>query len=142
MGFSTIVAAAIIIFAGIFYAYQLATVMENSYDGFVSARALEEKRVELKKNEEIAIDSIIVSGNSTAYSLTINVVNNGSVVSEIKSWNLLIDGSQQSFSYSSPYLLPLENATLYVSSLSGAGIHRLKIVTEKGNAIYGSYEVV
>lgn len=78
--------------------------------------------------------------NGSNYDINITVENTGSVTLETIFFDILINGTKNDFTCSKSYILPENKVYFNVSSLSGFGIRRLKVVTNNGISDY--YEFI
>lgn len=140
MGFSLVGAAAIIgvsILMGIeiIISTTIPIIIDvnNSFDNMRN-RAIAEVQT------DINITDVTIQVNGSGYDINITVENTGSVTLETGFFNILINGTKKDFSSSKSYIHPENEVYFNVSSLSGSGIKRLKVVTNNGISDY--YEFI
>jgi flagellar protein FlaF len=132
MGFSLVAAAAIIglsiiMVIEIIVGTTVPTVVDvqDSFEDMKN-RAIEQVQT------NINITDVTSETNGSDFDINITVENTGSVTLETKNFNILVNGTVMQFSASKSYLYPEKEVYFNVSSLSGTGDRRLKIITNNG----------
>lgn len=140
MGFSLVGAAAIIgvsILMGIEIIISttipIITDVDDSFDEMRN-RAIAEVQTDINITD---VTSIV---NGSNYDINITVENTGSVTLETAFFDILINGTKNDFTYSKSYIHPENEVDFKISSFSGSGTMRLKIVTNNGISDY--YEFI
>ena len=142
MGFSTVVAFSILLISFLAASAVVYSVIAENYEEVKEVMEKRNERELEKLNTKINITSITVTGNATLYSLQVVVRNEGSTTLDVSKFSILVDGNLTDFAYSpSGLLYPADTTTIFLNNLSGGGLHRLKVVTENGVGVYGSYGV-
>ncbi len=142
MGFSTLAVFSILFISFLGVSMVVYTVTAENYKEVKEVMEKRSEREFERLNTKINISSITITGNTTRYSLQISMINKGSVTLDVAKLSVLVDGNLTDFVYSpSGVLYPEESVTLYISNLSGAGSHRVKVVCENGVNVYTSYTI-
>ena len=89
----------------------------------------------------ITIDSIITTANVSNYDLNISVKNVGSITLKAVDFNILVNGSSKTFSFSDSYLYPENTIYFNVFNLPGEGNRKLKIISPNGVSDYIEYTI-
>lgn len=136
MGFSLVGAAAIIgvsILMGIeIIVSTTIPTLTDVHDAFDDMR----DRAIAQVQTDINITDVSSEFNGSNYDINITVENTGSVTLETAFFNILINGTTNDFTCSKSYIHPENKVYFNVSSLSGSGIRRLKVVTNNGISDY------
>ena len=85
---------------------------------------------------DINITGVTSEVNGSGYDINITVENTGSVTLETTYFDILINGTINDFSCSKSYIHPEDIVYFNVSSLSGSGARKLKVVTNNGISDY------
>jgi len=142
MGFEVSVVVAIFFISALLLGTVSYTVISASQN-LVDDASREQYDMQNKRLQtDILIDESTPSG-SPDYDLTINVTNTGSETLDSDDLNVLVDGTIESYTFapSTVTWTPDETKTLIVTGLSGAGPHRVKVITENGISDYDTYSV-
>lgn len=143
MGFETSVVVAIFFISALVLGTTSYTVVSASRD-MVNDAAEDQYKIQNKRLQtDISITDSTANGPSASYDLTINLTNTGSETLNSSALNVLIDGAIESYtpSLSTTTWTPDETKTLEITGLSGAGSHRVKVITENGISDYDTYSV-
>jgi flagellar protein FlaF len=143
MGFETSVVVAIFFISALVLGTTSYTVVSASRD-MVNDAAEDQYEIQNKRLQtDISITDSTANGPSASYDLTITLTNTGSETLNSSSLNVLIDGAIESYtpSPSTTTWTPDETKTLEIIGLSGAGSHRVKVITENGISDYDTYSV-
>ena len=143
MGFSTvattvIIGVAILISLEIIAGTTLPTItgIHSSYDE-MRERAIKQIQTEINITNAVAVPN-----GSTHHDLTFTVENTGSISLKTSSFDVLINGTRKTFTCSTTYLYPEDQAVFTLEYLDGRnGSSRLKIVTENGIEEYYTYTI-
>ena len=141
MGFSTSAAAAIIgVAILISFEFMVANVIPTITDTHDSYDKMRDRAIDqVQTNINITDMSTIPSGAN--YHLNITLENTGSVTLKTDDFTILINGSVEQFTCSSPYIYLETEVYFNVSDLPGSGPRRLKVITQNGISDYGEYIV-
>jgi len=136
MGLS-LVAATAIVGVAILMAIELivgSTVptMTDVHDSFDAMRDRAIKQIQT----DINITDVSSQINGSDYDINITIENIGSTTLETEKFNILINGTESTFTCSKTYLHPENEVYFNVSSLQGSGNRRLKVITENGISDY------
>lgn len=141
MGFSVSAAAAVI---GVALIISLELILGSTfpvtYEFIESYNDMKNRAIE-QIQTRINITSVSTSSNGSNYDLNISLKNIGGTVLKTSNFNILINGSDQVFRCSKPYIYPESRAYFDVFDLPGEGNRRLKIVTDNGLSEYHEYIV-
>ncbi len=136
MGFSLVGAAAII---GVSILMSIEIIVSTTiptitdvHDAFDDMR----DRAITQVQTDINITDVSNEINGSNYDINITVENTGSITLQTAFFDILINGTKNNFTCSKSYIHPENKAYFNVSSLSGLGIRRLKVVTNNGIADY------
>jgi len=136
MGFSLVAAAAIIgvsvlMVIEIIVGTTIPT-LTDIHDSFNDMRNRSIDQVQT----DINITRVTVEVNGSDYDINITVENLGSITLETTYFNILINGTEKQFTYSTSYLYPEKVVYFNVYNLQGNGERRLKVVTDNGISDY------
>ena len=143
MGFEVTVVIAIFfvsaLVVGTFSYTALSASSDIVTDASVDQYQLQNKRL----HTSITIDHSVPGASGGTYDLTVTLTNTGSETLRFDELNVLIDGHIESYTFneSAAFWVPAETRSLTVPDLTGAGTHRLKVVTENGISAYDTYMV-
>lgn len=143
MGFETTVVVAIFFLSAMILGTTSYVVISASED-IVDDASYEKNEMQIKRLQtDILIDVSTPAGSPASYNLTVSISNTGSETLRSDELDILIDGTIQSYTFSPTTITwtPDEIKTLMVTGLSGAGPHRVKVVTENGVSDYDTYTV-
>ncbi len=136
MGFSLVGAAAII---GVALLMSIEIIVSTTiptitdvHDAFDDMR----DRAITQVQTDINITDVSSEINGSNYDINITVENTGSITLHTAFFDILINGTKNDFTCSKSYIHPENKVYFNVSSLSGVGIMRLKVVTNNGIADY------
>jgi len=140
MGFSLVGAAAIIgvsilmcIEIIISTTIPVLTDVDNAFDDMRN-RAITEVQTDINITD---VTSLV---NGSNYDINIIIENTGSVTLETEFFDILINGTRNDFTCSKSYIHPENEVYFNISSYSGSGNLRLKVVTNNGISDY--YEFI
>jgi archaellum component FlaF (FlaF/FlaG flagellin family) len=136
MGFSLVGAAAII---GVSILMGIEIIISSGVPTIINVDdAFDEMRNRAidQVQTDINITSVTSEVNGTGYDINITVENIGSVTLETTFFDILINGTKNDFSCSKSYIHPENEVYFNVSSLSGIGPRKLKVVTNNGISDY------
>ena len=88
---------------------------------------------------DISITNVDTPINGSNYDLNVTVENTGGVTLKTSDFNLLINGTSNSFTCTNSYLYIDSSVYFNVTNLTGSGSRRLKVVTNNGISDYESY---
>lgn len=143
MGFSLVGAAAILgvsmlVIMEIIVGTTIPTVtnVQDSYKDMKN-RAIEQVQT------DINITSAVATPNGSYYhDLTFTVNNTGSISLETADFDVIVNGTKETFTCTTKYLFPENEATVTVEHIYGRSVtRRLKVVTENGIEDYFTYNV-
>ena len=89
---------------------------------------------------DINITDVDAVANDSNYDINITVENTGSITLDINNFNLLLDGTEYSFSCESTYLYPENTEWLILENIELKRPPRLKVITNNGISDY--YQIV
>lgn len=140
MGFS-LVASAAIVGVAILMAIELILgsaipTMTDVHDSFSDMR----DRAIAQIQTDINVTDVTSQTNGSNYDINITVENIGSTTLGTEDFNILVEGTEYTFTCSKEYLHPENEVYFNVSSLQGSGDRRLKVITENGISDY--YEFI
>lgn len=143
MGFELSVVAVIFFVSAVLMGAFSYTMMSSSDDMLRDASddQYQMHQSRLKTDIEVVGSSSLISGSD--YNLTVSLSNTGSETLYFDRMNILIDGNIVNYTYEDTASLwtPAQTRNFTVNSLSGLGMHRIKIVTENGVSAYDTYIV-
>ena len=143
MGFETTVVVAIFFLSAMVLGTASYVVISASEE-LVDDASYEKNEMQIKRLQtDILIDDSTPAGSAASYDLTVTISNTGSETLRSDELDILIDGTIQSYTFLpvTTTWTPDEMKTLTVTGLSGAGSHRVKVVTENGISDYDTYSV-
>ncbi|MCL4340527.1 MAG: flagellar protein F [Candidatus Thermoplasmatota archaeon] len=130
MGFSYVVAVAVLlssslIFFGVIYSdyVHADTELNSAQQGFNTLTYNLE-------NSRINITGYQVKGLGPEFNVTLNITNTGSVTLDLRSANVLVNGTLVQFNYSDQYLFPLGDGNVTFQTTSGP--HSVELVFSTG----------
>ena len=85
---------------------------------------------------EINITDVNYAINGSNYDINITVENTGSVSLKTRYFNILINGTDVTFSCSKTYLYPKNEVYFNISSFQETGNQRIKVITNNGISDY------
>ena len=142
MGFSLIASAAIL-GVTIFMAAEIITgnllpTIENINDSYGDMK--DRLRDQIQTDINISTVSRSVNAvNGSNYDYNISVMNTGSVTLIAKDFLVLINGTKYQFTSYHLYLYPENVVYFQVVDVAGAGVKRMKVITNNGIADYYTY---
>ena len=141
MGFSLVSAAAVIgvsclIAVEIFTGGVLPAVSDVNY----SFKDMNDRAVNTIQSDINITNTSTTAGGPTVYDLNVTVENTGSITLNTSDFVILINGTRDTFTCSTPYLYPENVAYFNVTNIAGAGTARLKVVAPNGISDYEDYE--
>jgi len=141
MGFSLIAASAIV-GASMLVALSVLTggILPSITDFRDSYTEMKERAVE-RVQTDIDVFIATTSPNASNYDLNFTINNTGSKTLDAGDFTVLINGTNQVFSCSKPYIYLEGSAFVYVYNLNGTGLKKLKIVAGNGISAYYEYAV-
>ncbi|MBN2488042.1 MAG: hypothetical protein JXA98_03350 [Methanosarcinaceae archaeon] len=143
MGFETSVVVAIFFISVLVLGTTSYTVVSASRN-MVNDAAEDQYEIQNKRLQtDISIIDSTANGPSASYDLTITITNTGSETLDSSALNVLIDGAIESYTPSplTTTWTPDKTKTFEINGLSGAGPHRVKVITENGISDYDTYSV-
>lgn len=143
MGFSTVAATAII-GVSIVMAIEIivGTTIPAITDVHDSYEEMRNRAIEQVQTDINITNTVAVANGSENHDLTITVKNTGSISLETTNFDVIINGTKETFSCSNSYIYPQNQATFTLESLDGAtGNRRLKVVTNNGIEDYYEYTI-
>ena len=90
---------------------------------------------------DINITDVTYAINGSNYDLNITVENSGSVSLKTRYFNILINGTDNAFSYSKTYLHPKNEVYFNISSFQDTGDQRIKVITNNGISDYYDFTI-
>ncbi len=141
MGFEVTIVVALLFVSALVLGTVSYTALSASSD-VVSGANSEQHIIQNKRmHTSIRIDSAHAVGTGSGYDLTVTLTNTGSETLQFNELNILIDGhiEHYSFNEADKVWVPVETRELTIQGLHGTGEHRIKIVTENGVSVYGTY---
>ena len=141
MGFS-LAAATAIIGVSIIMAIEIIVgttipTVENVHDAFDEMRDRTIDQVQT----DINITSVTVEVNGSDHDINITVENTGSITLDTLDFDILVNGTRNSFTCSKTYLHPENEVYFNVSSLKSTGPRRLKVITNNGISDYYEFTI-
>jgi len=91
---------------------------------------------------DILITNVTTYNNASNYDLNFTVENTGGCTLKTNDFNVLINGTSQSFTSTSSYIYIDSSVYFNVTNLPGSGERRLKVVTNNGVSDYYTYTIV
>lgn len=143
MGFEVTIVVALLFVSALVLGTVSYTALSASSD-VVSGANSEQHLIQNKRmHTSIRIDSTHTVGTGSGYNLTVTMTNTGSETLQFNELNILIDGHIEYYSFNGTDKVwaPLETRELTIQGLHGTDEHRIKIVTENGVSVYGTYVV-
>ena len=141
MGFSLVGAAAII---GVSVLMAIEIIISTSVPTITNVDdAFDEMRdrVISQVQTDINITNVISVVNGSNYDINITVENIGSITLETSNFNIIINGTINSFSCSKSYIHPENIVYFNVLNFSGSGVLKLKVVTNNGISDYYEFSL-
>ena len=136
MGFSLVAAAAII---GLTIVMSIEIIVSTTVPTVTDVHdAFEEMRNRAidQVQTDINITDVTSEVNGSNYDINITIENAGSITLKTTYFNILVNGTDKTFSCSKTYLHPKNEVYFNVSSLQGTGNRRLKVITNNGISDY------
>jgi flagellar protein FlaF len=90
---------------------------------------------------DINITNLGIEVNGSDYDINVTVENTGSITLETAYFNILINGTEATFTCSKSFLYPENEVYFNVSNLQGTGIRTLKVVTNNGVSEYYEFNL-
>ena len=90
---------------------------------------------------DINITSATSIVNGTGYDINISIENTGSITLKTAFFDILINGIKNDFSCSKSYIYPENTVYFNVTSLTGSGARKLKVVTNNGISDYYEFSL-
>ena len=90
---------------------------------------------------DINITGVTSIVNGTGYDINISIGNTGSVTLKTSYFDILINGIKNDFSCSKSYIYPENTVYFNVTSLTGVGARKLKVVTNNGISDYYEFSL-
>ena len=143
MGFETSVVVAIFFISVLILGTTSYTVVSASRN-IVNDANQDQYEIQNKRLQtDISVIDSTANGPSASYDLTITITNTGSETLDSSALNVLIDGAIESYTPSplTTTWTPDKTKTFEITGLSGAGSHRVKVITENGISDYDTYSV-
>ena len=141
MGFSLVAAAAIIGFSvvmaiEIVVSTTVPTILDvhNAFDE-MKDRAIDQIQT------GVNITDVTYEVNGSNYDINITVKNIGSVTLKTSYFNILVNGTDKSFTCSKIYIYPENEVYFNVSSIQETGNLRLKVITNNGISDYYDFNL-
>ncbi len=142
MGFSYVAAAAILLSSTlIFFGMVYSDFVQSNLELHGSSVNYDQQRYDyLNSNANITGYSItnVSSGNTSAYAVSMNITNTGSVTLKMNSTSLLVNGVLSSFNSSAEYIFPLGSDQMNFT-VNSTSTYDVEIVFNTG---YEKYTVV
>jgi archaellum component FlaF (FlaF/FlaG flagellin family) len=141
MGFSLVGAAAII---GVSILMSIEIIVSTGVPTIINVDdAFDEMRNRAidQVQTDINITGVTSIVNGTGYDINISVENTGSITLKTTYFDILINGIKYDFSCSKSYIHPENNVYFNVSSLTGVGARKLKVVTNNGISDYYEFSL-
>lgn len=139
MGFSVSAAAAIIgVAILISFEFMVANVIPTITDTHDSYDEMKDRAID-QVQTNINITNVVNTSSGPNYDLSITVKNTGSVTLKTSDFNVLQNGTSQSFTCSKTSLFP--EASVYFNVTSQPGSGKLKIITDNGISDYYTYRI-
>jgi flagellar protein FlaF len=143
MGFEVTVVIVIFFISALVVGTFSYTALSASSDIVADASAEQQQIQNERLHTSINIDHSVPGTLGSTYDLTVTLTNTGSETLRLDELTVLIDGRMENYSFSEAAALwvPAETRSLTIPGLTGAGTHRIKVVTENGVAAYDTYLV-
>ncbi len=139
MGFSVSAAAAIIGVAILLsFEFMVANVIPTITDTHDSYDEMRDRAVD-QVQTNINITDVVNTSGGPNYDLSITVKNTGSITLKTSDFNVLQNGTSQSFTCSKTNLFPEDSAYFNLTSQPGSG--KLKIITNNAISDYYTYTI-
>ncbi len=142
MGFEVTVVVVIFFISALVVGTFSYTALSTSSDIVADASAEQYLMQNERMHTSINIEHSVPGIPGSTYDLTVTLTNTGSETLRFDELNVLIDGQIEPYTFSEAALwVPAETRSLAISGLTGAGTHRIKVVTGNGVAAYDIYLV-
>ncbi|WP_292463363.1 hypothetical protein [Methanolobus sp.] len=143
MGFEVTVVIAIFFVSALVVGTFSYTALSASSDIINDASEDQHQLQSKRLHTSINIDHSVPGASGSTYDLTVTLTNKGSETLRFDELNVLIDGYLEPYTFngSAAIWVPEETRSFTVPDLTGAGTHRLKVVTENGISAYDTYLV-
>jgi len=143
MGFEVTVVVVIFFISALVVGTFSYTALSASSDIVADASAEQQQIQNERLHTSINIDHSVPGTLGSTYDMTVTLTNTGSEILRFDELNVLIDGRLEPYSFSEAAALwvPEETRSLTIQGLTGAGTHRIKVVTGNGVAAYDIYLV-
>jgi len=139
MGFSLIASAAILAVT-LFMAIEIITgALLPTLDGINTSYGQLKNRLTDQLHTDINITTVSRSANGSTYDYNITVQNTGSVTLKTEKFAVLVNGTEYPASCSCTYLYPQNSGYFSLTSITGGGATRIKIISDNGIADYYTY---
>lgn len=143
MGFEVAVVTAIFFISALVVGTFSYTALSTSSDLVNDAAAEQHQMQTSRLHTSINIDYSVPAASGSIYELTVTLTNTGSETLRFDELNVLIDGQLEPYTFNgtAAVWVPAETRSLTVAGLTGAGQHRVKVVTGNGVSAYDTYQV-
>jgi archaellum component FlaF (FlaF/FlaG flagellin family) len=139
MGFSVIAAAAIL-GVTLFMAVEIITSeLLPTLDDVNQSYEDMKDRYQNQLQSNINITTVNQSANGSNFDYTISVQNTGSTTLHTNDFQILINGTVYHFSCAEEKLYPQNTLLFQLTNIPGAGVQRIKVITNNGIADYYTY---
>jgi flagellar protein FlaF len=141
MGFSLVAAAAIIGFSVVM---AIEIVVSTTFPTIIDVQnAFDEMKDRAIDQIQTGVNITDVTSevNGSNYDINITVKNIGSVTLKTTYFNILVNGTDQSFTCSKIYIYPENEVYFNVSSIQETGNLRLKVITNNGISDYYDFNL-
>jgi archaellum component FlaF (FlaF/FlaG flagellin family) len=139
MGFSVIAAAAIL-GVTLFMAVEIITSeLLPTLDDVNQSYEDMKDRYQNQLQSNINITTVNQSANGSNFDYTISVQNTGSTTLHTNDFQILINGTVYHFSCAEEKLYPQNTLLFQLKNIPGAGVQRIKVITNNGIADYYTY---
>ncbi|KYK22581.1 hypothetical protein AYK24_01960 [Thermoplasmatales archaeon SG8-52-4] len=141
MGFSLVAAAAIICVA-IVMAIEIivGTTIPTITDVHESLKDMKNRAID-QIQTDLSITDVTSTPNGSNYDINITIDNTGSVTLETEKFNILINGSENTFTCSQPFIYPENIVYFNVYNFQDTGSLRLKVIADNGISDYYDFTV-
>lgn len=141
MGFSLVAAAAIISVA-IVMAIEIivGATLPTMADVHESLKDMKNRAID-QIQTEISITDVTLTANGSNYDINVTIDNIGSVTLETEHFNILINGTESSFTCSKTFIHPENVVYFNIYNYQETGSLRLKIVTDNGISDYYDFTI-
>jgi archaellum component FlaF (FlaF/FlaG flagellin family) len=140
MGFSVSATFTVFFIAFLAIGSSIYCAIYNTFNSISNSIVDQHKMMVDAKQTAIAIIDITVTGKSRDHNLELTVENTGSTTLDPSKLSILIDGVLQVNTLASGAWFPKNTITISFQHLSSSiENHRIKIVTENGISVYGTY---